>query len=177
MPKTAQLPDVSLLEGQCWRYSRPLAGTGRSRVVDHYTVIGRVGQDPFLLEYQEGGLTYWNSPANLGDRVRRKVLSVLRKQARHAQALPAWCGFHDWSALDQNVSHHRLSEASSDFFERRWKDATLNDRTEDYVDLNVPFAEKDEARALGALWDPARRVWRANLARLEAKRFERWLTP
>ena len=175
MPKTTPLPDVSFLEGQCWRYSRPTADSNLSRVVDHYMIIGHVGDDPFLLEYQEGGLTYWNSPANLGDRVRRKVLALLRKQARHAQSLPAWCGFSDWSALDQSVGHLRLSEASSEFFERRWKEAMLNDRAEDYVDLSVPFAEKDEARTLGALWDPARRVWRANVVKFDAQRFARWL--
>lgn len=27
------------------------------------------------------------------------------------------------------------------------------------VDLKVPFEEKDEAKALGASWDPARKVW------------------
>jgi hypothetical protein len=27
------------------------------------------------------------------------------------------------------------------------------------VNLNTPFAEKDEAKSLGARWDPARRVW------------------
>jgi hypothetical protein len=27
------------------------------------------------------------------------------------------------------------------------------------VDLAVPFDEKDQARGLGAKWDPARRVW------------------
>jgi hypothetical protein len=27
------------------------------------------------------------------------------------------------------------------------------------TNLNVPFAEKDEAKALGARWDPARKCW------------------
>lgn len=27
------------------------------------------------------------------------------------------------------------------------------------VDLHVPYAQKDEARRLGARWDPAKRVW------------------
>lgn len=27
------------------------------------------------------------------------------------------------------------------------------------VDLNTPFAEKDEAKSLGARWDATRRVW------------------
>ena len=27
------------------------------------------------------------------------------------------------------------------------------------INLNCPFAEKDEAKSLGARWDPARKVW------------------
>lgn len=27
------------------------------------------------------------------------------------------------------------------------------------VDLKVPYKQKDEARRLGARWDPARQVW------------------
>lgn len=41
-------------------------------------------------------------------------------------------------------------------------------------DLKVPFAEKDEAKRLGARWDPARKVWyvenKADLAP-----FSRWM--
>lgn len=41
------------------------------------------------------------------------------------------------------------------------------------TDLKVPFAEKDEAKALGARWDPAKRLWYTQSADLSA--FERWL--
>lgn len=27
------------------------------------------------------------------------------------------------------------------------------------IDLKVPFAEKDSAKALGARWDPAKKIW------------------
>lgn len=42
------------------------------------------------------------------------------------------------------------------------------------VYLNVPFAEKDEAKALGARWDAARKKWYAPQG-AEVGRFERWL--
>jgi hypothetical protein len=29
------------------------------------------------------------------------------------------------------------------------------------LDLNVPFHEKDEAKAVGARWDPQRKLWYA----------------
>jgi len=41
------------------------------------------------------------------------------------------------------------------------------------TDLKVPFAEKDEAKALGARWDPAKRLWYTQSADLAP--FERWL--
>lgn len=40
--------------------------------------------------------------------------------------------------------------------------------------LNVPYAEKDEAKALGARWDAAKKKWYAPPG-AEAGRFERWL--
>ncbi|KAF7600361.1 MAG: hypothetical protein CGU28_11925 [Candidatus Dactylopiibacterium carminicum] len=43
------------------------------------------------------------------------------------------------------------------------------------VDLQVPFAEKDEAKRLGARWDPAKRLWYVtNPANLAI--FRRWLS-
>ena len=42
------------------------------------------------------------------------------------------------------------------------------------INLAVPFAEKDEAKALGARWDPARKLWYVNdPADLDA--FSRWM--
>lgn len=42
------------------------------------------------------------------------------------------------------------------------------------VDLEVPFAEKDEAKSLGARWDPARKTWYVP-AGLDRHPFQRWL--
>lgn len=42
------------------------------------------------------------------------------------------------------------------------------------TDLQVPYAEKDEAKSLGARWDAARKLWYVqNVSNLEA--FARWL--
>jgi hypothetical protein len=40
--------------------------------------------------------------------------------------------------------------------------------------LNVPYAEKDEAKALGARWDAAKKKWYAPQG-VEPGQFERWL--
>ena len=42
--------------------------------------------------------------------------------------------------------------------------------------LDVPFLEKDEAKALGARWDPQRRQWWAP-ADVDPRAFSRWLDP
>lgn len=40
--------------------------------------------------------------------------------------------------------------------------------------LDVPFAEKDDAKALGAKWDPRLRKWYVPSGRSPVK-FERWM--
>jgi len=42
------------------------------------------------------------------------------------------------------------------------------------VVLAVPYAQKDEAKALGAMWDPAGRVWYVPAGK-DVKPFEHWL--
>lgn len=41
------------------------------------------------------------------------------------------------------------------------------------IDLNVPYSEKDQAKALGAWWDPARRTWYVKNAE-DLTPFQRW---
>lgn len=40
-------------------------------------------------------------------------------------------------------------------------------------DLKVPFAEKDQAKKLGARWDPARKLWYVD-DKLDLALFARW---
>jgi hypothetical protein len=42
--------------------------------------------------------------------------------------------------------------------------------------LNVPYADKDEARALGARWNPTRKKWYVPDG-ADTAPFERWLAP
>jgi hypothetical protein len=42
--------------------------------------------------------------------------------------------------------------------------------------LNVPYAEKDEARALGARWNPGRKKWYVPSG-VPLEPFEKWLAP
>jgi hypothetical protein len=42
--------------------------------------------------------------------------------------------------------------------------------------LNVPFKEKDEAKALGAWWDPERKKWYVPRG-TDSRAFQKWLVP
>lgn len=44
------------------------------------------------------------------------------------------------------------------------------------MELRVPYAEKDEAKALGALWEPSRRRWYVPPG-LDLQPFRRWIPP
>ncbi len=43
------------------------------------------------------------------------------------------------------------------------------------TNLKVPFAEKDEAKKLGARWDPARKLWYVE-NKDDMSPFERWMS-
>lgn len=60
------------------------------------------------------------------------------------------------------------------FFHEVWRDHYLNDRNEDYIALAVPFAEKDQAKALGAKWDWEGKVWQVE-KQDDMTPFSRWL--
>lgn len=49
-------------------------------------------------------------------------------------------------------------------------------RSLEKIYLNVPFAQKDQAKSLGARWDPAQRKWYVS-ASLELTLFQAWLDP
>lgn len=169
------MPEVALIEGLRLSYRIPsVANPSELRQVEQFLVIGRAGPDSFFLAYDRG-VTRWNSPADLSEPLRRKILHALRTQARHASSLPAWCREVDLTGHPPSVALDELSRLYAQFHQDRWRAQVLGDRDEDYVDLVVPFSEKDAAKAAGAVWDSARRVWRANLALNDRSALQRWL--
>lgn len=52
----------------------------------------------------------------------------------------------------------------------------LGQQQRTWVTLAVPFAQKDEAKALGCRWDPVRRVWEAPQGE-DMSAFARWMPP
>ncbi len=45
-----------------------------------------------------------------------------------------------------------------------------------WIYLKVPFAEKDDAKALGARFDPERKLWYAT-DKVNFRHFKKWMNP
>lgn len=147
----------------------------RFKLVNHWHVIGRLEDGtPFYLAYQNG-VTHWTCEADLGDSLRKKILGMLREQLRRPNGIPAYITLHDFTEEESIESVDQKHAAIwRDFFDGTWRRDYLNDRDEDYVTLNVPFAEKDAAKALGAKWDGAVKAWKVK-KRPDMSAFSRWL--
>lgn len=138
-------------------------------------VIGRVGTDtPFLLSYQEGGATQWTCAAALGEGLRKKILGRVRTELRQATALPGYAVVHDLTHLGLREADAPAAQIWQQFFDQEWRANTLSDRDEDWLVLRVPFAEKDQAKAMGAKWDASKKVWLARADQRDA--FAKWLS-
>ena len=143
-----------------------------------WMVIGRLESGtPFLFHYQGSGFTSWECAVRLGEGQRRKILHLFAETCRTVAVRPPWVHFHDLSKLDLADEHQataRAGEACLAFHREVWRGEYLNDRDEDYVALKVPFAEKDQAKALGARWEPMQKVWRVKRQE-DMAAFGRWL--
>ena len=152
-----------------------------------FHVIGRLEDGtPFYASWQAFlSVTSWNSTVTLGQGLRGKILRQIRAELADAPTLPAYAVEHDFrskqedealrcanfSALwDKEIEPHLL-HFHNNIFVREY----LGIREEDFVHLTVPFAEKDEVKALGAKWDGSAKKWKINIS--EKERFSRWIIP
>ena len=141
-----------------------------------YFLIGKAGETPFLLSYCNG-ITNWWSPERLGESLRKKILGVLRDEVRYAETLPAYIIEHDFREADDadlNKGSRQASAVELAFFNDIWRGQYLGETDEDFVTLAVPFAEKDEAKAIGAIWDGQERVWKVKKQE-DMSEFARWM--
>ena len=141
----------------------------RSSRQEFYT-IGEVEGKPFLLHYLNDGLTSWTCPQFLDEKVRRRVLARLRTEVREKNladvgALPGVEQvYHQRAdvALPKNTvgqTPAQLAERVNAFLQTEWYINTLHEHPDDFISLAVPFEEKDAAKAAGARWNSALRVW------------------
>ena len=173
----SKLPDIQFAQGISLHRRLPsLVGTTRD--VTTWLLIGRLdGETPFLLQYTEPGMSNWSCSQTLGPSLRKKILGLVRTDVRMAQ----WTSFplqsHDLRALDiQDMKRGNLQaeKLSIDFFEQVWKRRYLGINEDDMISLRVPFAEKEQAKALGATWDPVAKAWKV-LRQPDMSAFSRWM--
>jgi hypothetical protein len=141
-----------------------------------YFLIGKAGETPFLLAYR-GGITSWWCQDRLGESLRKKVLGVLREEIRYSEALPSYVTEYDFreaDELDRDEGSRQASAVELAFFNDVWRGQYLGETDDDFVTLAVPFAEKDEAKALGAKWDGQDRVWKVKRQE-DMSVFARWM--
>lgn len=174
-PTVSALPDFQFETGICLRNARTaafrLCPSGRS-----WHLIGRLADGtPFNLFYSNT-VTSWASPARLSAGLRKKILARVREEIRYAAALPPYVTEYDYTtrALTTHEEDAEFSEIFARWDREVWRGQYLGDREEDYLDLEVPFAEKDQAKALGAQWDGPRRTWRVHRSK-DLQTFARWL--
>lgn len=122
------------------------------------------------MHYLNDGLTSWTCPQFLDEKVRRRVLARLRTEVREKNladvgALP-WVEqvYHQRAdvALPKNTvgqTPAQLAERVNAFLQTEWYINTLHEHPDDFISLAVPFEEKDAAKAAGARWNSALRVW------------------
>lgn len=171
------LPDAQFETGLCLVRRTPGLAGGEPHLRNHWHIIGRLDDGTsFLLDYNQA-VTNWTCAVNLGDSLRKKILGKLREELRRPATFPDYIVVHDLTAFDgENVDLGASKAATiiSTFFRDVWRSRYLNDRDEDYIALAVPFAEKDQAKALGAKWDGENKVWRVK-KQDDMTSFNRWL--
>ena len=157
---------------------RHLATFGQSKRDVHVLVlIGLVGeaQEPFWLWYRDG-LTQWESREHLGQPLRRKVLQLLRTTCRYTEKLPSFIKTHDLRAQDAADLEigHKANEALELAFHKCFKAEYLKEIPQQFIVLEVPFSEKDEAKKFGATWDSELKKWKISQERY-TEQLARWL--
>lgn len=171
------LPDAQFETGLCLRRCTPGLAGGEPRLRNHWHIIGRLNDGtPFLLDYSQS-VTNWTCAVNLGDSLRKKILDKLREELRRPTTFPDYIVVHDLTAFDDeniDLGASKAAEVVKTFFRDVWRDRYLNDRDEDYIALAVPFAEKDQAKALGAKWDWENKTWRVK-KQDDMTPFSRWI--
>jgi hypothetical protein len=172
------LPEFEFEKGVCFLRNIPRGFiTGPFR---EFLLIGRFTATgvPFLLDYRDGGLTSWWCEDRLADNLRKSILNRLRRTIRFTGAMPAFVQTHDLRQSDAGDREEALRVAERlhrAFFDKDWRADTLGDRDEDYVALNVPFAQKDAVKALGAKWNG--KAWLVNRRKQDMTLFHEWMPP
>lgn len=152
-------PSFDFEKGYVLRRSYSEFGRWQHRRV--WCLIGRLDVGtPFMLDYSRG-LTRWTSPGKLTAGLRKKILDGLR-EVRFAEAIPEFITSYDMieaDELDFDTSSQLACEVERNFYKDVWQREYMGFREEDFIDLVVPFEDRDQVKALGARWSGSRRAW------------------
>lgn len=103
---------------------------------------------------------------------KEQFLALLDRQSRYPESLSSRIQDAKKQLIESGVPEAEINELLHDVRLRKgfYKPKTAATQTM----LNVPFAEKDRARALGARWSANQRRWFVD-AGADLNRFEKWL--
>jgi len=141
----------------CVRHSVPLFGEEPAYGPDTrthavYYVRGTSHGDPF------GAVVV--APGNLDPRVEMYGREKFERQEASAVGLLAMVMRRE--LLDETVEHpEAVDESAAASLVTRLRQEGRNMFCGERVVLDVPFADRDRAKAAGAKWDPAERTWHA----------------
>lgn len=128
-----------------------------TRGLEQWHLVGRIDGQPFYLLYLGMGATSWQSSAQLTPTQRRRILSRFKLEIR-GQKHP-WIQEFDVSLFEHGPANEALTAACLEFHTRAWRNNMLDDRDEDYIVLNVPYADREKALLAGCKWWSHQKVW------------------
>ncbi len=145
------------------------------RGLEQWYLVGRVDGQPFYLHYLGMGATNWASPEQLGATLRRRILARFKQEVR-GQTHPWMQEFVTTLFVPaSDPQQQALTAACIDFYRTAWRDRMLDDRDEDYVALQVPYAEREQAQKQGAVWRADLRTWMIHQRLLASADVAAWL--
>lgn len=127
------------------------------RGLEQWHLVGRVEDQPFCLFYIGMGATNWQSPVTLTPTLRRRILAQFKKEVRGQKH--TWLQEFEIDLFHKGPAHDALTAACLEFHKTAWRDKMLDDRDEDYIVLNVPYADREKAGAAGCKWWAHHKVW------------------
>ena len=128
--------------------------------LEQWYVVGTVEQQPFYLHYLGLGATNWGSKGMpFTPTLRKRILAQFKKEVRHQDHSWLQEFSTDLFSPSSSPEQRKITAAVVEFYKTAWRDKLLDDRDEDYVVLAVPYTERAEALAAGAVWWPHKKVW------------------
>lgn len=146
-----------------------------NRGLEQWYLVGYVEGQPFYLHYFGLGVTTWDAPINLTQVLRRRILAQFKKEVRgQKQGWLRELEFGNGTSIGPAL-HDTLGAEATAFHTVVWRDKMLDDRDEDYIVLNVPYAQREEAQKAGAVWRGKEQVWVVH-KRLDQRAVAQWIS-